>query len=237
MKSRWHSACALARDALNRIYLLPCILYLPCSLASGQTEIPSAPAPLVPSLALDMPSEPKQGQPAVCLSATTNSSFGLSLLPRTDNPLESQIEHEGKEAAEKSPLPLPDKPMKAATPASAPGSLLFPRAEWKWVELPVRPEDVVKPPAPPRNAEMVPFQSNREMDPDRMALVERLRGAGLLEPPRPQYDSEFERAVARSFRPEIIHIGHAQFSCSLITAIARKNPFCLLDPSFLGISF
>jgi hypothetical protein len=75
------------------------------------------------------------------------------------------------------------------------------------------------------------------MDPDRMALVERLRGAGLLEPLVPVYDSEFERVVAQSFRPQIIHIGHAQFTCSVITAIARMNPFCLLDPSPIRISF
>jgi hypothetical protein len=70
-----------------------------------------------------------------------------------------------------------------------------------------------------------------------MVLLHRMEQSGLLKPAGPVYDSEFDRAMAAAFRPEIIHVGHVQISCSIITAIARKNPFCLLDQSVLGISF
>jgi len=234
---------------MNRILLLPCILILPCLIALGQTNSPQSPAPFVHGLALDLPAKLEQDAPGISLSSTTHSFMGLSLLRHSDNPLEVQIEQEEAGAAEKSLGPHLEKSVEAApassrvseTPhaafSSAPDSLPFPHPDWKWRELPVRPEDVSKPPAPPRDTQPAPFQSNREMDTDRMALVDRLRGAGLLEPPHPIYDSELERAVGEAFRPEIIHIGHARFSCSIITAIARKNPFCLLDPSFFGISF
>ena len=65
----------------------------------------------------------------------------------------------------------------------------------------------------------------------------RIMEEGLLKSPQPVYGSELERRIVDSFRPEIIHVGHAQISCSLITAIARKNPLCLLSRSFIGISF
>ena len=40
------------------------------------------------------------------------------------------------------------------------------------------------------------------------------------------------------FKPEEIHIGRkATFSCTILTAIKRKNPLCLLNPIFLHVSW
>jgi hypothetical protein len=44
--------------------------------------------------------------------------------------------------------------------------------------------------------------------------------------------------LARTFEPEIIRIGkHAEFSCSVVTAVKRKNPLCLLNPMFLNLNW
>jgi len=51
-------------------------------------------------------------------------------------------------------------------------------------------------------------------------------------------DNLLARALDSVFRPEEFHIGRtATFSCSLLTAIVRKNPFCLLNPIFLNVSW
>ncbi len=205
-------------------------------MALGQTNAPPTPAPFVRGLALESPAPLETEAPGISLSSRTNLSKGLSLLP--------QLEQENSQVSEKFLLPPLDKPVEAPPPSNRlsdtpafSSTCLFPHPDWQWRELPVRPEEASRPKAQTLEADALPFQSNRETNPDRMALVDRLKGAGLLQPPPPIYDSELERAVGEAFRPEIIHIGHAQFTCSIITAIARKNPFCLLDPSFLGISF
>jgi hypothetical protein len=38
-------------------------------------------------------------------------------------------------------------------------------------------------------------------------------------------------------RPEELHVGRTTVSCSILTAIKRKNPFCLLNPLFLSVSW
>ena len=208
---------------MNRILLLVCGLLSACAPSFGQTNVLPVAAPPLPSLALKLSSEPKQSLPAISLSATTNSFVGLSLLPNSDNPLQAT-----------NPLAnLIETPPAFPCPLASP--LFPPPPEWPWRPLPVRTDDMPKPRLDAPDA--VSLLSSREMNPDQIALFERIEREGLLKPPEPVYDSEIDRAVAAAFRPEIIHVGHAQFSCSIITAIARKNPFCLLDPSFLGISF
>ena len=43
-------------------------------------------------------------------------------------------------------------------------------------------------------------------------------------------DSGMARVVDRIFTPEVVHIGKIPISASIITAIKRKNPLCLLNP-------
>jgi hypothetical protein len=52
-----------------------------------------------------------------------------------------------------------------------------------------------------------------------------------------QSESQFSSGMERLFRPEVIRIGKMKVSVSLITAIKRKNPLCLLHPVFLNINW
>ena len=46
------------------------------------------------------------------------------------------------------------------------------------------------------------------------------------------------RALDSVFRPEEFRVGRTTtVSCSLLTAISRRNPFCLLNPIFLNVSW
>jgi hypothetical protein len=45
------------------------------------------------------------------------------------------------------------------------------------------------------------------------------------------------RTLDRIFSPEIVHVGKIPVSASIVTAIKRKNPLCLLNPIFFQISF
>lgn len=65
-------------------------------------------------------------------------------------------------------------------------------------------------------------------------LYKRLDAAGFLTPHPPPPDNAFTRAM-RIFEPEIVHIGQFDIAFSLITAIKRKNPLCLLNPVPLNI--
>lgn len=230
---------------MNRIFLLACLL-LPCSLALGQTNTPATPAlapspPPFPGPVPKAPAEPKQNPPALLLSATNHSSAGLSLLPHSDNPLESprllgtvsEILHSPLYTTN-SPLPTPNSPLSSAPPTL--NLLQLDPPKWTLRPLPARPEDALSKP-PPLDAGTASLHEMGEVSPGRQAGIDRLVREGLLIPPAPKYDSEIDRTMAAAFRPEIIHLGHAQFTCSLITAIARRNPFCLLDPAPIGISF
>jgi hypothetical protein len=51
-------------------------------------------------------------------------------------------------------------------------------------------------------------------------------------------DKPLSRAFDSVFRPEEFRVGRtATVSCSILTAIKRKNPFCLLNPIFLNVSW
>jgi hypothetical protein len=71
----------------------------------------------------------------------------------------------------------------------------------------------------------------------RLDLYGRLDRGGYLERPGRPPDGLFERALDSTFRPEVIHMGKTTFSCTLITAIKRKNPLCLLNPIFLQLTW
>jgi hypothetical protein len=60
---------------------------------------------------------------------------------------------------------------------------------------------------------------------------------GLLKPPAGPHDP-LSRGFDAVFRPEEFHLGRkATVSCSILTAIKRKNPLCLLNPIFLHVSW
>ena len=67
------------------------------------------------------------------------------------------------------------------------------------------------------------------------AIYERLERGGYLTRPELPTENRLERFVSATFVPEVIQLRKASLSCSLITAIKRKNPFCLLNPIFLDL--
>jgi hypothetical protein len=54
----------------------------------------------------------------------------------------------------------------------------------------------------------------------------------------PPPESGFVRAVDAIFSPEVVHLGKTtELSCSVLTAIKRKNPLCLLNPLVFQLSW
>ena len=70
-----------------------------------------------------------------------------------------------------------------------------------------------------------------------MQVYRRLEEGGYLT--RPEPETPIGHFMDRTFSPEIIHLGKgkAMATCTLYTAIKRKNPLCLLNPMFLFISW
>ncbi len=50
-------------------------------------------------------------------------------------------------------------------------------------------------------------------------------------------DDALGRFLDSTFRPEPLKVGKVEVSCSILTAIKHKNPFCLLNPIFLNFSW
>ncbi|SRR5258705_1187529 len=50
-------------------------------------------------------------------------------------------------------------------------------------------------------------------------------------------ENRLARALDTVFRPEVIKIGGAAVSCSVITALKRKNPLCLLNPMVIAVAW
>ena len=66
----------------------------------------------------------------------------------------------------------------------------------------------------------------------------RNRDFQLITPPKPMSNDPITHGLDSVFRPEEFHIGRtATLSCSIATAIKRKNPLCLLNPIFLHVSW
>jgi hypothetical protein len=60
---------------------------------------------------------------------------------------------------------------------------------------------------------------------------------GLIQPVLVSRDP-LSRGLEAIFRPDEFHLGRrVTFSCSLATAIKRKDPLCLLNPTFLNLSW
>ena len=66
---------------------------------------------------------------------------------------------------------------------------------------------------------------------------ERLKQTGYLTRTEPPSDNLLIRIAHSTFRPEVFKIGKTSVSCSIVTAIKRKNPLCLLNPFVLSVSW
>ena len=68
-----------------------------------------------------------------------------------------------------------------------------------------------------------------------LRIYERLERAGYLTRPELPSEDRLGRLVNTIFVPETIQFRKASVSCSIITAIKRKNPLCLINPIFLDV--
>jgi len=68
-----------------------------------------------------------------------------------------------------------------------------------------------------------------------LRIYERLEKGGYLTPPELPSEDRLDRLVTTIFVPEPIQFRKASVSCSIITAIKRRNPLCLINPIFLDI--
>lgn len=64
-----------------------------------------------------------------------------------------------------------------------------------------------------------------------------LHQSDFLRRPEPPPDDLFSRLAIEIFVPETFRIGKTTVACSLVTAIKRKNPLCLLNPNVLNVSW
>jgi hypothetical protein len=68
-------------------------------------------------------------------------------------------------------------------------------------------------------------------------MYQRLEDGGYLERPTPNSENRFDRCVTAIFKPEVFQVGKTSVSCSLLTAIKRRNPLCLINPIFFNLSW
>lgn len=66
--------------------------------------------------------------------------------------------------------------------------------------------------------------------------AKRLELGGYLMKPEPS-TSQFVRWTDAIFRPEPVRVRKTLVSCSVVTAVKRKNPLCLLSPRLLDVSW
>jgi hypothetical protein len=83
-----------------------------------------------------------------------------------------------------------------------------------------------------------PDQMTLQTDAASLATYRRLEALGCFTRREPPSENVFVRALDNTFRPEVIRLGRTtKLSCSLVTAIKRRNPLCLLNPVVLNLSW
>lgn len=68
-------------------------------------------------------------------------------------------------------------------------------------------------------------------------IYRRLEEGGYLRRAEEPSENLLVRATDAIFLPEVVRIGKVSVSCSVITAIKRKNPLCLINPIFFNASW
>ena len=105
------------------------------------------------------------------------------------------------------------------------------------LKLTAKPQESAPANSPPAGANSLTGQMIASSASSNTAAMSRIELEGRLQSQGPANGSDFERKAAAAFRPEITQIGRAQFYSPVGTAIARKNPLCLLDPKLFEISW
>ncbi len=68
-------------------------------------------------------------------------------------------------------------------------------------------------------------------------MYDRLEREGYFTRPELPTENLLERFAISTFEPEVFRFRKVSVSCSLVTAIKRKNPFCLISPIFFNLSW
>src|SRR5204863_414243 len=68
-----------------------------------------------------------------------------------------------------------------------------------------------------------------------LQIYERLEKGGYLTRPELPSEDRLDRLVNTIFVPDPIQLRKISVSCSIVTAIKRRNPLCLINPIFLDV--
>jgi hypothetical protein len=223
---------------MNRILIIAWILAGSCPILCGQTNSSDPAVPYPSCLTLKSSAELAPRSSVISLPLNTKSPNALSPASSPDTVAESsRLRLQGGDRLENAANAYSQEEEFHSMGLRAPlkGRLSPPEAQG--LKLSDNAKDVGD------RASGGAFASSGQMsleanpNPAEAALFSRIAREGLLQPPAPEYENDFERKMAVGFRPEIIHLGHVTISSPIITAIARRNPLCLLDPIFLQIGF
>jgi len=236
---------------MNWVLPVAWIFVLCCSVSSGQTNSLTSAVPFQACLPLKSPANLEQKPPGISLPQNANPLSDLPPAARSDTltgagrrpGLRAGFWEDAADAYHRQETRAPERDSGGAPSAElhsqtqlAPlQSDAFASPHPHPLKLPDRPKDVSDSTA--RDAFALSNHTISEGNSTEIALMRQLERQGLLQHSGPVYENDLQRKIAESFRPEIIHLGHVRISSPIITAIARKNPFCLLDPNILGISF
>ena len=69
------------------------------------------------------------------------------------------------------------------------------------------------------------------------ARLDQMDRNGFVFYPAEISDNRIVNAMNAVFEPEVFHIGKISASASIVTAIKRRNPLCLLSPAVLAFSW
>lgn len=107
----------------------------------------------------------------------------------------------------------------------------------KDTHLTLRSAEATLPDPPTTNSVFTTETTDARRKADDLELHHWLLKNGYLQPRPPESDNRLVRFMDNTFRPEVIHFRKVSFSCSIVTAIKRKNPLCLLNPIPLNVSW
>ena len=138
-------------------------------------------------------------------------------------------------------LASPAQTNSASVPVSSPRASSehwFPPPDGQMLKLPVRPEEITPQRMAPSAAhETFAFSNKQGLNADEATLVSRVVQQGLFDCSVPTYNTDIQRRLAEAFEPKIVKVGQVCIHSTIIDAIARKNPLCLLNPQFFNASF
>jgi hypothetical protein len=233
------------RRFMNGLLLGAAILIAPGVACLGQTN--SSLAANLPTLTLKPPPEP--ALIALAIGPGTASSWPIKPLDAvTAGSAQKEVSSQAQESPPPSrvfPLPeltthdLPSGQKDAGasprwTGAAVVSDSLFAATDLKLHKSPVGNQEAI---GLSGTTDPVSNQINVRWGRSDTAVFSRIEREGLLKVPQPVFRSDVAQKIASAFAPQIIHVGHVEIYSSIVNAIARRNPLCLLDPQFLNISF